>query len=845
NKGFVEASGYSESELLGKPHNILRHPDMPKEAFKDLWDTIQAGRPWFGLVKNLRKDGRHYWVAANASPIYTNGQITGYVSVRYPATTEQKALAERLYADIRAGQSKMPWTPKPSFDRWTIAGIAAATIGLIAPYVTNNLALIISSTLVTAAGLGAIVWRTNSLSQPNEQQLKAIHDLGNGLFRDPIPGNDAWTNALNLIRTRIGQNASNTFDAARESAVLTAAMNAASTNLMVADAHFNIISINTSLATMFKRNEAKLKAQLPNFSAANVVGSNMDIFHKNPAHQRAMVAALTQPHSTEISINDIKLKLTVVPILSGSRKIGYVVEWLDVTEQRHIESALANTIENANKGIVSNRISVDGLQGFYLSAATNINTLLEGLQQFMAKTLFNIGEIAFNRLGGQLTGDYQGTYAMTQNAINVALRNLNEMVGQVQFAANSVNHAMHELAEGMESFSGQVQTQAAAIQQTSAATTQLLSSVEQNLAAIEQTNLVTGRATQQVLNGAKIMDRTLEAMQTVQASGHKIAEIVGIIDSIAFQTNLLALNAAVEAARAGEHGRGFAVVAGEVRSLAGKSAEAAKDIKQLIETSVSQINTSSMSAQEASSALTEVKQAIENLNHIIGQVSDASKEQKSAIHQVNLAMSDMDGVSQQSAALVEEISASTENVAQSMSELNRLINSFELSNEAKSIAKHGRSPLADMKQAHLNWRISVANILSGAVTQVNLTDIANHHICGLGKWRNSEGRKFDGLPVTKALDEKHALFHRIVAQACEAALQKDFSTVDQLLIQINSMSDEIVHLLTELESKMGRHATPEFVSKVVQAKARNQTRLASASNALPAPKAADDEWSEF
>ncbi|OYZ39865.1 MAG: hypothetical protein B7Y18_03230, partial [Thiotrichales bacterium 24-47-4] len=119
---------------------------MPKEAFKDLWDTIEAGRPWFGLVKNLRKDGRHYWVAANASPIYTNDQISGYVSVRYPATAEQKALGERLYAEIRSGQTKMSWTPKPTFDRWTLAGIAAATIGLITPYITTNLALDISAT---------------------------------------------------------------------------------------------------------------------------------------------------------------------------------------------------------------------------------------------------------------------------------------------------------------------------------------------------------------------------------------------------------------------------------------------------------------------------------------------------------------------------------------------------------------------------------------------------------------------------------------------------------------------------------------------------------------------------
>lgn len=847
NKGFIEASGYTEKEILGKPHSVLRHPDMPKEAFKDLWDTIQDGRPWFGLVKNMRKDGRHYWVAANASPIYTDNQVSGYVSVRYPATAEQKALGERLYAEIRSGQSKMPWTPKPRFDRWTIAGIATALVGLVTPYITDNLIIDESATLLGAIGLGAIIWRTITLSKPSQTHLKAIHDLSNSLFRSPIPGNDAWTNALNLIRTRIGQNACVAFDAARESAVLTAAMNAASTNLMVADANFNIISINQSLAQMFKANEQRLQQELPKFKAASVVGSNMDIFHKNPAHQRAMVEQLTSTWSgvLELKKAGLVIALSVTPIMSNQKRLGYVVEWIDQTSESLVRHSLNNIIAEASAGIISNRIDTSHLTEFYLTISNGINQLLAGLQDFIAKTIFNVGEMAFNRLNGQLDGDYQGSYAMTQTAINTALRNLNEMVGQVQFAAKSVNDSMSELAQSMEEFSGQMQTQATAIEQTSAATTELLSSVEENLASIQQANMVTNQMAHQVVAGAKVMDKTLEAMQAVEESGNKIANIVGIIDSIAFQTNLLALNAAVEAARAGEHGRGFAVVASEVRTLAGKSAEAAKDIKALIETSVAQIHTGSSRAQEASVALSDIKNAVEQVNTLISQVTDASNEQQRAIQQVNQAMGDMDGVSQQNAALVEEISASAENVARSMLELNQLLTSLQLTNEAKQIAKQGRSALADMKQAHLNWKIRVANILSGKDTNVNLTDIANHNICGLDKWRNSEGRKFDGTPVMQQLDEKHAKFHQVVAKACQAALDKNYYSTNALLIEIDQTSKEVLDLLTQLEQQAGRHSTPEFSAKVAQAKARNQTALSAPnSKTLPAPKASD-EWKEF
>lgn len=848
NKGFIEASGYNEKEIIGKPHSILRHPDMPKEAFKDFWNTIEAGRPWFGLVKNLRKDGKHYWVAANASPVFSNGQISGYVSVRYPATAEQKALGERLYAEIRSGQTKMPWTPKPTFDRWTIAGISAAVIGLITPYVTTNVVLDISATLLAAMGLGTIIWRTLALAKPSRVHLKAIHDLGNGLFRDPIPGNDAWTNALNLIRTRIGQNASDAFDAARESAVLTTAMNAASTNLMVADADFNIISINTSLATMFKHNEARLKAQLPSFSAASVVGSNMDIFHKNPAHQRAMVSALTQPYTAELKIDALILRLTVVPILQASHRLGYVVEWMDVTEQRHIEHELATTIQQASKGIISNRINTQGLDAFYLSSAQGINTLLDGLHLFMSKTIQNIGELAFNRIDKQVEGDYQGSFKMTQDAINIALNGLNTMVAQVQFTSNEVTRSMNQLNDGVNDFSDRIQQQAAAIEQTSAATTEMLSSIQQNLHGIRTVNEITRKVNEQVAEGSDIMEEALAAMQAVEASGQQIGNIVGLIDSIAFQTNLLALNAAVEAARAGEHGRGFAVVASEVRTLAGKSADAAKDIKKLIDTSVNQISEGSRRARDANHALETIKTSVNEVNTMINQMSDAGIEQEKAIQEVSKAMNVMDASSQQSAALVEQTAASTQQVYENMSTLNQLVARFSLNATAKRIAQHGPSPLLDAQQHLLNWNIRIANVINGLDTSTTVEQAADFQSCSLGRWRNSIGRQYEHLPALQSLDVAHQDFHRMAAETVNAAKKQQCEGIEDKMSALTEQAMKTIALMNEVEQQMSRHTTPEFSSKLAQAKSRNQAQLAAqsaAQKALPTPKGNTDEWAEF
>ena len=443
NKAFLEASGYSEAEIKGKPHSILRHPDMPKEAFKDLWDTISDGRPWFGLVKNKRKNGDYYWVAANASPVFTAGQITGYVSVRYPATNEQKALGEQLYGQIRNRQKSMPWTPKMTLDKLGLIGLGVGFVGVLLPYLSlGNLAQAVSSLLILS-GFGLSAWRGYVLSRPNQTQITAIQNLSNGQFKEPIVGNDVWTNTLNLLRTRIGQNASDTLDAARESAMLTTAMNAASTNLMVADNDFNIVSINNSLAQMFQRNEAELQTALPNFKAASVIGSNMDIFHKDPSHQREMVEKLTSTWHGRLQVANLSLDLTIVPVINQGQRQGFVLEWRDVTAQCRIQSQLAMAIHNANTGILNNRIETQGQEGFYLQVGQGINTLLDGLYQFMSKTIFNLGEIASNRLGGTLDGKYEGSYLMTQNAVNVALTGLNEMVGQVQFSTNLVNTAMH------------------------------------------------------------------------------------------------------------------------------------------------------------------------------------------------------------------------------------------------------------------------------------------------------------------------------------------------------------------------------------------------------------------
>ena len=842
NKTFLEASGYTEAEIKGKPHSILRHPDMPKEAFKDFWTTIQDGRPWYGLVKNKRKNGDYYWVAANAAPIFTDGKITGYVSVRYPASTEQKTKAEALYAQIRVRSAKMPWTKKPSIDSTLLIGSALICTGLAIPFFDAIPDIL--ADLIAMAGLVTTIWRSFLLSRPNTTQMRAIQDLANGQFRQPIQGNDALSNALNLLRTRIGQNASDSLDAARESAMLTTAMNAASTNLMVTDVDLTILSMNDALKAMFTKNAPLLKQVLPHFDPNTIIGSNIDIFHKNPAHQRAILSHLTNTWHGQLNLADgaLVIDLTVVPVINNGLRQGYVAEWRDVTSAVTMTKNLVRAVNDANVGILGNHIDTSGQEGIFLTVGESVNSLLTSLRNFIPQITHSIGEIAFGRLNSKLKGDYQGDYMLAQSSINISMRALNEMVAQVSFSATQVKDAMRQLSAGIETFSDQVHQQSAAIEQTSAASHQMLTSIQQNTATITHANAVTQQVTQQVNDGTKVMEAALKAMKAVEESGKKIGDIVGLIDSIAFQTNLLALNAAVEAARAGEHGRGFAVVAGEVRALAGKSAEAAKDIKALINNSVEQISEGTRRAHDAGHALERISSSVIEVSSIINQVAEASQQQERAIQSLNQSMAVIDEVAQQSANLVEETTASTAQVMNSMNALDGLVGQFALSDEGKDIAIHGTTPLAAMKQAHLNWRLRIPNILAGYEGKVNLNDIANHHLCGLGKWANDEGKTYANLPILNELNKSHAEFHQLVAKTIEAGLTEDFKQVDHNLILIEKSSEEVVKIITQLEQQIARHSSkPEVVEKVTKTKSRNIAALPAPAKTTNLPQ----EWHEF
>jgi methyl-accepting chemotaxis protein-2 (aspartate sensor receptor) len=252
------------------------------------------------------------------------------------------------------------------------------------------------------------------------------------------------------------------------------------------------------------------------------------------------------------------------------------------------------------------------------------------------------------------------------------------VVRTVHARADGVAIASAEIAQGNQDLASRTESAASALEETAAAMEQLGSTVAHNADHARSADQLTREAQRVVTEGGQAVREVVQTMQGIDASSQKIADIIGVIDGIAFQTNILALNAAVEAARAGEHGRGFAVVAGEVRSLAQRSAEAAKEIKQLITASVSEIHQGNARAARAGETMDQAITEIQKVTRLITDISHASAEQSNGVAQVGEAVSNMDQTTQQNAAMVEEMAGAAESLRQQSDELVRAVSVFRL-----------------------------------------------------------------------------------------------------------------------------------------------------------------------
>nr|WP_298130655.1 methyl-accepting chemotaxis protein [uncultured Pseudoxanthomonas sp.] len=323
---------------------------------------------------------------------------------------------------------------------------------------------------------------------------------------------------------------------------------------------------------------------------------------------------------------------------------------------------------------------------------SGINRLMETTDGNLAEVSELLQAIARGDLTARMEGDFHGVFATMRDDANATVSQLTEIVGGIQMAATSINTAAGEIASGNSDLSRRTEQQAANLEETAASMEELTSTVRQNAESARQANQLAIGAASVASQGGDVVGKVVTTMTDIEQSSKKIAEIISVIDGIAFQTNILALNAAVEAARAGEQGRGFAVVASEVRTLAQRSANAAKEIKGLIENSVDKVSDGSKLVNQAGATMAEIVASVQRVTDIMAEISAASQEQSAGIEQVNQTITQMDETTQQNAALVEEATAAARSMEEQAQTLTESVSVFKL--QATTVSAPVRKAIA-------------------------------------------------------------------------------------------------------------------------------------------------------
>ncbi|MXN30807.1 methyl-accepting chemotaxis protein [Delftia sp. CH05] len=342
-------------------------------------------------------------------------------------------------------------------------------------------------------------------------------------------------------------------------------------------------------------------------------------------------------------------------------------------------------VEQATQSYVQQRNMQIGMSAVAFVLALLMGRLIaRGLTRALGAEPAQLGEVARQIADGNLDPGLLRSEApagSVQASLNAMHQSLASVVSDVRNNADSVAVASEQIAKGNADLSRRTEQQASALQQTAASMDELSSTVQQNADNARQVNQLALGASQVAVKGGTVVQEVVGAMQDIHASSRQIGDIVGVIDSIAFQTNILALNAAVEAARAGEQGKGFAVVAAEVRTLAQRSAQAAREIKQLITDSATRVSQGAELADQAGATMAEVLQSIQRVTDLMGEISNASDEQSAGVAQVGQAMSQMDQVTQQNASLVEESAAAASSLKAQAQRLVQAVAIFRLGDQ--------------------------------------------------------------------------------------------------------------------------------------------------------------------
>lgn len=793
NEDFVRVSGFSREELIGKSHNITRHPDVPAEFFEDLWKSLHAGRPWTGIVKNRRKNGDYYWLINNIAPFYENDQLVGYMSVRLKASPEQiKAEndAYQLFRDGKAANLKIQdgkvvkstllgklnlfknltvksrltfiigllsllmvvigvmglqgmsktndglrsvykdrtvtmglmfniselqrenlmliatalvnpnseviqqnateldqniteitklWnaylanslTPEEKIladnfnensTRFVRKGLKPAIAALhandtaladkirkedISPFYkranqsiqalmqlqmdvakevyeaaqsrydnTRNIAIgLILMGIALALWLGFTLIR--SIVRPLDNAIRHFGKIAQGHYNNgiDIESHDELGKvmaALKAMQIKNGFDCAEIKRIADEHRRIKVALDNVSTGVMIANNDRNIIYANKSVLEILGKAEDDIRKQLPNFSIANLVGTNIDNFHKNPSHQAQILSTLNGSHSTIIEAGGRTIELTVSTVINDEgQRLGTVAECKDHTLEKSAENEIDTILHAAINGDLTRRIEIQGKEGFFKQLGERVNELLETTQHDLNDVQHLLNAMSHNDLTVTITNDYSGSFAQIKDDANVTVEKLKEFLQQIKEAIGNIKPGDKEIVSDKKDLPHCIEEQAAQV--------------------AANASKITGK-------GVEMLNQVVLKMSEINNSSRNIRDIVPAIDDIVLQTKMLAHTAAIEAARAGEHGEGFVAVAAEIRNLAQRTAAAAEGIKKLMDDSFYQVCDGDKLVTQTSLAIEEIVNSMHDITVMMPEISNVSAAQMVCIKQINQAI---------------------------------------------------------------------------------------------------------------------------------------------------------------------------------------------------------------